>query len=144
MSAIARPIQTTRAWYETTRRKAREQAGPREDRGLPHHPDGSGLAPCAYCNGQGIVERHHWNPQLDKSWPCPECGGMGDIPDGWRDPLLRLRYYRQRRIRRRNPAGYQHMRRVCATPVWQLRLIESAVGCELAARRAVAAWREVA
>lgn len=143
MNAASRPIQTTRAWYETTRRKSREQAGPREDRGLPHHPDGSGLADCPNCKGSGLVDVPHWHPDEREAW-CDDCTGSGIIADGYRDPLLRLRHYRQRRMRQHNPVVYQYLRKLAMVPCWQLRLIESAVGCELAARDAVQAWRSVA
>lgn len=128
-------IQTTRAWYETTRRKSREQAGPRTDRGLPHHPDGSGLAPCPRCAGTGVIDCGHWQPELCTSATCSLCAGSGYVTDGYRDPLLRLRNARQRWQRRRNPGAYAHLRKLCATPCWSLRLIESVVGCELATVR---------
>lgn len=134
---------TTRARYETTRRKSREQTGPRTDRGLPHHPDGSGLADCPNCSGSGLVYVPHWHPD-EREARCPDCTGSGLITDGHRDPLLRLRYARQGWQRLRDPGAYAHIRKLAMLPVWQLRLLESAVGCELAARRAVSAWRAVA
>lgn len=66
----------------------------------------------------------------------------GGLPRRGPDPLTRLRDARN--WRHRDLSAYNHVRFVCSTPCWQLRLIESVVGCELAARRAVQAWREVA
>lgn len=129
------------SWY-LRRHEVRSAWPSRADRGLPRHPDGSGLATCPRCAGAGAIDRDHWQPELCTSSTCSLCDDSGHIADGYRDPLLRLSYARQRR--RRDPQAYAHLRRVCATPRWQLRLIEAAVGCELAARQAVRAWREVA
>lgn len=129
------------AWY--ARRHAVREAWPsRADRGLPKHPDGSGLAPCQHCSGNGCIDIDHWQSELVDSALCGRCDGSGYIDDGYRDPLLRLRYARQRR--RRDPLVYSYLRQICATPRWQLRLIEAAVGCELAANQAVQTWRNVA
>jgi hypothetical protein len=111
---------------------------------LPKHPDGSGLAKCPRCNGCGVIDSDHWQPELATSATCSLCTGEGYIADGYRDPLLRLRYARQKRNRRSNPLAYQHLRQVIAATRHPLRLIEAAVGAELAARGAVQAWRNVA
>lgn len=131
----------TRADFRRAQRTFRS-AETRADRGLPRHPDGSGLAPCPHCYGAGVIDRDHWQPELCTSSTCSLCDGSGTIADGYRDPLLRLRYARQRR--RRDPGAYAWLRQIAMTPRWQLRLIEAAVGCELAARNAVQAWRNVA
>ena len=129
------------AWY--ARRHAVREAWPsRAERGLPKHPDGSGLATCPICAGNGCVEFARWQPELATSVTCQRCTGSGFVDDGYRDPLLRMRYARSRR--RIDPIAYRHLRQICATPRWQLRLIEAAVGCELASRGAVRVWREVA
>jgi hypothetical protein len=123
-------------------RRTFRSATTRADRGLPRHPDGSGLAPCPRCAGSGVIDRDHWHPELCTSSTCSLCDGSGYIADGYRDPLLRLRYARQRR--RRDPGAYAWLRQIAMTPRYQLRLIEAVVGCELAARQAVRAWQEVA
>lgn len=140
MTAAYRPIQTTRAWYETTRRKSREQEGPRVERGLPHHPDGSGLASCPHCSGNGVIDIAHWQPELCTSTACSLCDGSGLIADGYRDPLLRLRYARQGWRRMRRPEDYKWLRKIAFSSRHPLRLIDAAVGAELAARQAVKAW----
>lgn len=117
-----------RAQYLADRRRIRAARLTRAERGLPHHPDGSGLAPCPRCGSDG----------------CSLCDGTTFVTDGHRDPLLRLRYVRQSRIRRRNPAAYVHVRQICATPSWRLPLIDAVVGCELALRGSLTAWRAVA
>ena len=129
------------SWY-ARRHEVRDAYPSREDRGLPKHPDGSGLATCPRCSASGVIDRDHWQPELCTSTTCSLCDGSGYIADGYRDPLLRLRYARQRR--RRDPGAYAWLRQIAMTPRWQLRLIETAVGCELAARNAVQAWRHVA
>jgi hypothetical protein len=124
MNAANRPIQTTRGWYETTRRSGRENEGPRVERGLPQHPDGSGFAPCPRCGADGIIESEGWvHPDLIKSRTCTACFGSGLIEDGYRDPLLRLRDYR--RHRESHALRYAWTRRLVMTPCLQLRLIES-------------------
>ena len=132
----------TRASWYLRRREVREAYPSRADRGLPRHPDGSGLATCPRCYGTGAIDRDHWQPELCTSTTCSLCDGSGCIADGYRDPLLRLRYARQRR--RRDPGAYVCLRQVCAASRHALRLIEAAVGCELTARQAVQAWRHVA
>lgn len=112
-------------WY-AQRRRVRDSYPARADRGLPPHPDGSGLAPCPRCGNEG----------------CSLCDGSTFVADGYRDPLLRLRYARSRR--RHDPVAYAWVRQIAMTPRYQLRLMEAAVGCELAAQDAVQAWREVA
>ncbi len=131
-----------RANWNTQRRRVRDSYPSRADRGLPHHPDGSGLATCPRCGGCGAIDRDHWQPELCTSATCSLCDGYGYIADGYRDPLLRLRYARQRR--RRDPQAYAHLRQVCAASRHALRLIEAAVGCEVAANQVVQAWRNVA
>jgi hypothetical protein len=145
MNAANRPIQTTRPWYETTRRKAREQAGPREERGLRHHPDGSGLAQCPECDGAGCHDTWGNDPQASRSMECSKCSGTGWVADGWRDPLLRLRTERQW-WRRQKDKGYcyGHVRKLAMIPAWRIRLNEACVGCALATESAVQAWRKVA
>ena len=130
--------------YETTRRKAREQAGKRTDRGLPHHPDGSGFASCPRCECTGVIDHGHWHPEMWTSSTCSLCCGSGFLDDGYRDPLLRLRDARKRRNRLRDPEAYRWLRLICAAPSWDRRLRQTAVLCEVEARRAVVAWREVA
>jgi hypothetical protein len=129
------------SWY-LRRHEVREAYPSRADRGLPKHPDGSGLATCPHCSGSGVIDSDHWQPELCMSATCGLCDGSGYIADGYRDPLLRLRYARSRR--RRDPGAYAWLRQIAMTPRYQLRLIEAAVGCELAARQAVRAWRCVA
>lgn len=118
----------TRAEYLDQRRAIRDAAATRAERGLPKHPDGSGLARCPRCGNEG----------------CSLCDGSTYISDGYRDPLLRLRYARQPWVRRRDPCQYENLRRVCAASRHVLRLIEAAVGCEIAANRALAARRRAA
>jgi hypothetical protein len=112
------------SWF-AQRRRVRDSYPTRAERGLPKHPDGSGLAPCPRCGSEG----------------CGLCDGTTFITDGYRDPLLRLRYARQPYVRRRDPRQYQHLRQVIAATRHPLRLIEAAVGAELAARGAVQAFR---
>jgi len=131
-----------RASWIAQRRRVRDSYPNREDRGLPKHPDGSGPAICSRCNGNGVIDSDHWNPQLVTSATCSQCAGDGYIADGYRDPLLRLRNARERR--RRDPGAYAWLRQIAMTPRYQLRLMEAAVGCELAARNAVQTWRQVA
>ena len=130
------------AW--NAQRQAHRSASPRALRGLPHHPNGTGYADCAECNGTGAIDVPHWNPECETSYTCSACAGRGTIADGHRDPLLRLRHARQPWVRRKDPTNYSHLRFICATPAWRLRLIEAAVGCEIATRRAVKAWRAMA
>lgn len=69
----------------------------------------------------------------------------GGLPARGRDQLLRL--HEAREWRHRDHAAYDHMRFVCAASRHVLRLIDAAVGCELATRHAVKAlkaWRSVA
>ena len=66
----------------------------------------------------------------------------GGLPKPLRDQLLRL--HDARSWRHRDREAYDHVRFVCATPRWQLRLIDAAVGAGLAAQHAVAAWKAVA
>ncbi len=132
---------TRESWY-LRRHEVRSAYPTRADRGLPKHPDGSGLAPCPRCSGHGVIDSDHWQPEMCTSSTCSLCTGEGYIADGYRDPLLRLRYARQRR--RRDPQAYAWLRQVAMTPRYQLRLIEAAVGCELAAHHAVQAWSKVA
>lgn len=131
-----------RASWNAKRRRVRDSFPNRADRGLPKHPDGSGLAACPRCGGLGVIDRDHWQPELVASSTCSLCAGSGYVADGYRDPLLRLRYARQRR--RRDPQAYAYLRQVCAASRHPLRLIEAAVGMDLAARQAVQAWRAVA
>lgn len=131
-----------RASWNAQRRRVRDSYPSRADRGLPHHPDGSGLATCPRCSGTGVIDRDHWQPELCTSSTCSLCCGEGTTADGYRDPLLRLRYARSRR--RRDPQAYAHLRKFCAIRVWQLPLIEVCVGCAIATREAVQAWRRVA
>lgn len=131
-----------RAEYNEERRRIRGTRDTRSDRGLPRHPDGSGMATCPRCSGTGVIDRDHWQPELCTSSTCSLCCGEGTIADGYRDPLLRLRYARSRR--RRDPQAYAHLRKFCAIRAWQLPLIEVCVGCAIATREAVQAWREVA
>ena len=63
----------------------------REDRGLPHHPDGTGWAACPACDGMGETYRENVNPQMQDAIECRECNGTGCIPDGISDPLLDMR-----------------------------------------------------
>lgn len=129
------------SWYAQLRR-VRSNYPSRADRGLPRHPDGSGLVICPRCAGNGCIDSGHWQPELIESAICSLCTGSGYIDDGYRDPLLRMRYARVHR--KRDPIAYRHLRQICATPRWQLRLMEAAVGCELAARQVVQSWRDVA
>ena len=115
-----------RSSWIAQRRRVRDSYPNRAERGLPRHPDGSGLAPCPRCGNEG----------------CGRCSGTTYIDDGYRDPLLRLRYARQHW--RRDPGAYAWLRQIAMTPQYQLRLIEAAVGCELASRNAVRAWRQCA
>lgn len=117
----------TRAQYNAERRARRAANDTRAERGLPHHLDGSGLAPC-HCGKEG----------------CSRCGGSTYVADGYRDPLLRMKYARQFWVRRRNPEAYKHARLIAMVPCWKLRLMDAAVGCEVACNRAVQAMRNAA
>ena len=66
----------------------------------------------------------------------------GGLPRQGLDPLLRLQV--ARRYRHGDRAAYDHLRFVCAASRHVLRLIDAAVGCELASRRAVKAIRSAA
>lgn len=134
----------TRAEYIDQRRAIRDASATRAERGLSKHPDGSGLHVCPRCNGAGVIDSDHSNPELVESHTCSLCCGQGDIVDGYRDPLLRLRYARQPRIRRTDPQQYEHLRRICATPSWRLRLMEQCAHMDITLEGALQAWRRVA
>lgn len=110
MSAQELPRSITRQEYRALRQLKRVFEGPREDQGLPHHPDGTGLALCPVCYGDGVLEERHWDPQRDRSWPCPECDGTGYVMDGHYDILIGLREARRPRNRLTNPRRYQWLR----------------------------------
>jgi hypothetical protein len=114
MSAQELPRSITRQEYRALRQLKRVFEGPREDQGLPHHPDGTGLALCPVCYGDGVLEERHWNPQLDKSHKCMECGGTGYVPDGPVDILLRLHNARKLWSRGTHPNRYNILRRAFA------------------------------
>ena len=133
-----------RADYLDQRRADRECADSRAERGLPHHPDGSGLALCPRCNGNGEQDNGHWHPEMASADICTLCDGSGYITDGYRDPLLRLRYARQSHVRRRDPRQYMHLLKLCTYPCWPLRLIEACVALQITTQRSVQAWRNVA
>lgn len=135
---------TTRAEYMLDRLGKRLSAGQRTDRGLPHHPDGSGFAVCPRCFGTGVIDHGHWHPELWTSSICTLCDGSGFIDDGYRDPLLRLREARKRSLYRRDPEAYRWLRLFCFASRHPLLLNEAVVDCGIALRGAVAAWREVA
>ena len=103
-----------RSSWNIQRRRARDSYPSREDRGLPRHPNGSGLAACPRCTGNGVIDSYHYAPDLCTFATCSCCAGSGYVDDGYRDPLLDLRYARQHR--HRNPAGYAWLRQVAMTP----------------------------
>lgn len=107
------PHDIARIRYETARMVERAGRETREERGLPHHPDGTGYATCPDCQGAGehIVndtDPHGYgpDPQRDEEVECPRCRGEGEIEDGHADPILLLRRYRRERLTRRPLASY--------------------------------------
>lgn len=91
--------------YATARREARDAMDPREYRGLPAHPDGSGWATCPDCDGIGAHTHNDTNPygygpdpQCDYDVDCDRCSGTGQLCDGrGPDPLIELRNARSYR-----------------------------------------------
>lgn len=144
-----------RAEYQAQREGARFQSLCREERNLPHHPDGSGSATCPVCQGAGEIEFNNTNPhgygpdpQCDDCAPCPNPDCLdGYVKDGEADPILSLRSLRRESIARRPfaHARYSEARaRTYRPALCQLRMIEAAIGCTVACDAAVAAWRKAA
>ena len=141
-----------RASYEAQRRKERDTRVCREERGLPHHPDGSGWAMCPACQGAGehVHNDSHCNdPQDEYPVECDTCLGEGIVDDGGRDALIVMRAERhQHRWWGREPIraiAYASARKRAMRPVLgQLRMIEAAVGCTVACEAALDAWRKAA
>lgn len=133
----------SRSAYEAQRRAERDRREARTERGLPHHPDGSGWATCQKCDGAGDHE-FNLSPNNDPQWDdfetCVDCGGTGYVPDGrGPDPLLLMR---ARRIPRRwsglNDFAYQSARRRAMCPVSglaQADMLALATRCVTAVRR---------
>lgn len=101
---------------------------------------------CPHCEGSGEVTVNDTNPhgygpdpQCDEAVTCSQCiDGLQTI---WTDPLLTMA--KNRKGYRR--AFYPRDKARAMRPVLgQLRMIESAIRCDLACRDAVAAWRVAA
>lgn len=132
--------------YQTRLRADREAAGKREDRGLPHHPDGTGFADCPDCHGTGTWF-HPRGSSGEFDEPCTKCGGSGVILDGHRDPLTIMHATRKWRFMPMCGPDYSFARtRSARHPLGmvQLRMHEAAIRCDTASRDAVQAWRRVA
>ena len=136
--------------YRTKRRRARDKNPSREERGLSHHPDGTGTHVCPDCEGAGELVVNDTNPhgygpdpQCDDFVDCDRCLGKGEIEDGVREPLVAMRAARQRkRLHLRGAAFlYGALRRKVATKsLTGLAYAESVVALKLANNRY---WQDV-
>lgn len=135
-----------RAQYEARRRQLRDAWGKREDHGLPHHPDGSGWAPCIECKGTGTWF-HPRGPSGEFDEPCDACGGNGVIPDGHRDALLIMHDTRKWRFLSSSGPLYSAAHTVAVRPALgmaQLRMVEAAIGCDVTTRSLLTSMRRAA
>lgn len=105
---------------------------------------------CAACDGAGETTHNDTNPhgygpdpQCEYEITCDACDGTGTVVV-WEDPLLRLAI--NRRMRRLGPHWYAkaRARALSGHPLAQLRMVESAIRCDVACREALQAWRCVA
>ncbi len=117
----------TRAAYLEARRVSRDMRPTREERGFPHHPDGTGRADCPECEGSGevivnLTDPHGYgpDPQCDEPITCARCAGNGWVPDGHRDPILDLRQARKNALTRRPVAClvYGRIKQRVTSPVY--------------------------
>ncbi len=93
---------SARLAHAAKRWNARNLHGTRVERGLPHHPDGSGFAPCPDCEGGGEVvahDAHGHGPECEYPVTCGRCVGAGEVRDGHVDPILLMRQARQDRCK---------------------------------------------
>lgn len=139
-------MNAARIEYYKARRRSRSMCLRREDEGLPHHPDGSGWGVCPVCEGTG----KYFDPFDDSGQSddyCSNCNGDGVLPDGFRDPLVRM--HEARRLRHMEEYREQYDKawgRIIAgrnSGMACLRMCELAVGCEVQARDLVAAMKRV-
>ena len=118
----------TRAAYLEARRVSRDMRPTREERGFPHHPDGTGRADCPDCEGAGehtvnLSEDRYGrgpDPQCEESLTCVRCAGLGWVSDGHRDPIRDLREARTKSLSRRPGAAYVYgrIRQRVVSPVY--------------------------
>lgn len=102
---------------------------------------------CPSCEGAGEHIVNDTNPygfgpdpQCDEPVECERCGGEGSILI-WEDPLVLLADTR----RYRGPwYAKARAKALSGHPLAQLRMIESAIRCDVACRDAVRAWRDAA
>ena len=142
--------------YRTKRRRARDKNPSREERGLSHHPDGSGTHVCPDCEGAGETIHNDTNPhgfgsdpQCDEPVRCNTCMGSGEIADGVREVLSELHAARYRlRLRLKGARfSYESARRRAFMPVSGLAMAEmlaKATRCATETERGVAAMRVAA
>lgn len=128
---------TSRATYQAKRQHARSLADCRTDRGLPHHPDGSGFAACAVCEGAGELMVTCNDPQDDYPEPCTNSAcDDGYVADGHVDPLIVLRGMRRKVARTRLPwvhARYgELLHRAYSPPDWSMAVSGAALPWPLA------------
>lgn len=134
----------SRAVYHAARRAARDRMESREERNLPAHPE-NGWIHCPQCEGEGAINQEWVAEDHETSEECPTCLGDGEVLDGHVDVLVQLRKVRARYVRRQPaPYGWMRKRALSGSPLAQLRMIEAAIGCDVACRDAVQAWRGAA
>lgn len=100
---------------------------------------------CSECYGSGVIQLDELRDDLQR-WS----GDTGRAVEGYRksrrqrDPLTEMQRERVLLLNGR-PSAYSYQRRRATAPVLgQLRMIEAAIGCDLACRDAVQAWRKSA
>lgn len=143
--SIRKRTMTRPQWVALTRGE-RDAYGMRESHRLPHHPDGTGYADCPDCDGLGLYCPAS-DPSGESDVPCATCRGDGRIPDGWRDPLVVMRATRKWRDMPASGRDYTRARSKALRPsigMAALRMVESAIGCDLGMRELLTDWRALA
>lgn len=146
----------TKREYLAQRAASRSMGLTREERGLSHHPDGSGTHVCPDCEGAGETIHNDTNPhgfgsdpQCDEPVRCSTCMGSGEIADGVREVLGELRAARYRMRLRLKGARFFYVsaRRRAFMPVSGLAMADmlaKATRCVTETERGVAAMRDAA